>query len=103
MHLMRTPSIHPNLITFPLLVSISSSSFTLSSTFDRYNEEKSKDAKRKVSNLQREKPQISKDEKCHLANHQLIEGWQRWLLRLVMVSFGQSLEGHIMDAQSHFF
>ena len=32
-YLMRTPSIQPNLITFPFLVSTSSSSFTLSSTF----------------------------------------------------------------------
>ena len=44
-YLMRTPSIQPNLITFPFLVSTSSSSFTLSSTFgNKKNEDGSRNS-----------------------------------------------------------
>ena len=36
------------------------------------------------------------EENSHLANHQLVQGWQRWLFWLVVVGFGQSLEGNII-------
>ena len=92
LHLMSTPSIHPNLITFPLLVSTSSSSFTLSSTLKHIMKESPREHHSPTSD---NPTQIRKD-KIYLAKHKLIQGRQRWLLWLVVVSLRQSLVvGHM--------
>ena len=87
-HLMSTPSIHPNLITFPLLVSTSSSSFTLSSTFDKHI---MKESPREHRSPTSDNPTQIRKDKNYLAKHKLIQGRQRWLLWFVVIGLRQSL------------